>query len=173
MFPFTTHMAASLEILETSPCAAPTDPRLVAWIRLQRIMDTSATSLGLNKTGGEISFADHQIQLILKNCSKQLKLWENHTIFPVMNGMNTFSIPHRMLLILHFRNPLHKLPLLHLHSARNRFLRRIRPRRLQPPLRNRRVPSGRFFQKQQPHSNPYLRHHDMLIFSTYHSRYNA
>ncbi|OAP65153.1 hypothetical protein AYL99_01125 [Fonsecaea erecta] len=100
MFPFTTHMAESLEILETSPCAAPTDPRLVAWIRLQLIMDTSAPSLGLNNTGNEISLADQQIQLALKNCSKQLKSWEKHTVFPVMN--ETLSINyHYFTCILH------------------------------------------------------------------------
>ncbi|OQV05945.1 Fungal specific transcription factor domain-containing protein [Cladophialophora immunda] len=75
-FQFTPYMADSIDVLESSRHAAPTDKHLAAWAKLLSIMELSADSLRLNDPAHVDPLAESQIQLNLKNCSKQLQDWE-------------------------------------------------------------------------------------------------
>lgn len=95
MLSFTPTMAGYLRRLETSPHAASTDPIMVAWVHLQRTVDTTAGVLGLravvrNGSGAasppndsttthgydEVpDLSDPKIQMSLKNVTRQLEQW--------------------------------------------------------------------------------------------------
>ncbi|KIX01918.1 uncharacterized protein Z518_07857 [Rhinocladiella mackenziei CBS 650.93] len=82
---FTPYMAESIDILESSHYAAPTDKCLAAWAKLQSVMDLSANSLRLNDQADVDAHTEDQIQLNLKNCSKQLHDWEKSLSPAIMN----------------------------------------------------------------------------------------
>lgn len=95
MLSFTPTMAEYLRRLETSPHAASTDPVMVAWVHLQRTVDTTAGALGLravvrNGSGAAATLADNtathgydevpdlsdpKIQASLKHVTRQLEQW--------------------------------------------------------------------------------------------------
>jgi len=87
MLRFTNYMAESLDMLESSPDAAPTDTRLVAWIKLQRIMEASSHAFSLDDPSAEIAtLSDPRTQLTLKSFSKQLENWKDSVSAEDMNG---------------------------------------------------------------------------------------
>ncbi|ERT01086.1 hypothetical protein HMPREF1624_02325 [Sporothrix schenckii ATCC 58251] len=94
MLSYTPVMAEYLRRLETSPHAAPTDPVTVAWVHLQRTVDTSAGVLGLravvrNGSGSATpadsaathgydavpDLADPNFQARLMKVTRQLEQW--------------------------------------------------------------------------------------------------
>ncbi|KIH92534.1 fungal transcriptional regulatory protein [Sporothrix brasiliensis 5110] len=94
MLSYTPVMAGYLRRLEASPHAAPTDPVTVAWVHLQRTVDTSAGVLGLravvrNGSGAATladssathgydavpDLADPNFQARLMNVTRQLEQW--------------------------------------------------------------------------------------------------
>lgn len=94
MLSFTPTMAEYLRRMETSPHAASTDRVMVAWVHLQRTVDTTAGALGLravvrNGSGAAATLNegaahgyddvpdlnDPNIQASLKNVTQQLEQW--------------------------------------------------------------------------------------------------
>ena len=76
MLRFTNWMAECVDFLETSPEAAPTDKRFIAWVKLQHIVEDCATALGLDNADETLSLDDERAQLMLKGAEKQLAAWK-------------------------------------------------------------------------------------------------
>lgn len=91
MLRFTTFMSECLEVLETSPDAAPTDKRLAAYVRIQRIMEECVTSFSLDDPGNTVSLADERVQHMLKAYEKQLASWKGDLEPGILNGEKPFS----------------------------------------------------------------------------------
>lgn len=87
MMRFTSWMAECVECLENSSEAAPTDKRLAAWVKLQRIMEETVTSFALDDPDATVSLVDPRVQLRLKGFEKQLEEWKKNIDPHVMNGM--------------------------------------------------------------------------------------
>ena len=89
MLAFTNWMAESVEVLATSPDAAPTDKRFLAWVKLQRIVEESCSSIGLNNPGASISLAEERVQIMLRNSERQLEDWRRSVSSDkgIMNSM--------------------------------------------------------------------------------------
>lgn len=73
-------MADCSEVLRTSPDAAPTDKRFVAWVQLQRIVEECGTNFALDSPDDTVSLADERAQLMLQNYEKQLEAWRQHAV---------------------------------------------------------------------------------------------
>lgn len=86
MLQFSNWMAESLEVLETSPAAAHTDKRLVAWVKLQRIMEASCSVFSKDDPSVDVTLADPRTQLALKSFERQLEDWKRNLSTDVMNG---------------------------------------------------------------------------------------
>ena len=61
-----------LNVLETSPEAAPTDKRFAAWIRIQHLVEECVISFSLDDPGSTVSLCDDRVQHMLKGYGKQL-----------------------------------------------------------------------------------------------------
>ncbi|KAL9097948.1 MAG: hypothetical protein Q9163_006295 [Psora crenata] len=72
---FTSYMAECLDVLETSPDAAPTDRRLAAWIRIQRIVEECVDSFSLDDAENTASLAEGRVQALLRGYEKQMEAW--------------------------------------------------------------------------------------------------
>lgn len=86
MLRFTTWMAECVDYLETSQDAAPTDKRLVAWVRLQRIMEEFGTAFAFDDPSETVSLIEPRTQLMLKGFEKKLEIWKSNTPSLVLNG---------------------------------------------------------------------------------------
>ena len=82
---FTSAMAEAITALETSPHAAPTDVRLVACIRLRRLMEECGTSFALDDPSATVSLEEPRVQHMLKAFENQLKTWRDSVPTGVMN----------------------------------------------------------------------------------------
>ena len=83
---FTSHMAECLDVLETSPDAAPTDRRFAAWVRLQRIVEDCVNSFSLDDPESTVSLDDVRVQGLLKGYEGQFKEWRKNLKPGVMNS---------------------------------------------------------------------------------------
>lgn len=94
MLRFTKWMAECVDFLETSPEAAPTDKRFIAWVKLQHIVEDCATALGLDSPDETLSLDDERAQLMLKGAEKQLAAWKTQvTSDPgILNGKWTLVL---------------------------------------------------------------------------------
>ena len=77
---FSNSMAEYVDDLESSPCAAPTDKRLAAWVKIQSIMDECRVRFALDSSSGSVSLTDPRIQVVLSRFEKQLRLWESSLV---------------------------------------------------------------------------------------------
>lgn len=73
-------MAECSVVLRTSPDAAPTDKRFVAWVQLQRLVEECGTSFALDSPDDTVSLTDERAQLMLQSYEKQLDVWRQHAI---------------------------------------------------------------------------------------------
>ena len=62
-----------LNVLDTSPEAAPTDKKLIAWIRIQRLVEECAIAFSLDDPGNTASLCDNSVQQMLKGFKRQLE----------------------------------------------------------------------------------------------------
>ncbi|KAL9631132.1 MAG: hypothetical protein Q9164_006053, partial [Protoblastenia rupestris] len=72
---FTSYMGECLDVLETSPEAAPTDRRFAAWIRIERIVEEYANSFSLDDSESTVSLKDIRVQSLLRGYEKQMEDW--------------------------------------------------------------------------------------------------
>ncbi len=77
---YSSWMADCCAVLETSPDAAPTDKRFVAWVQLQRIVEECGTNFALDSPDDTVSLADERAQLMLKSYEKQMEAWRQHAV---------------------------------------------------------------------------------------------
>lgn len=75
---YSSWMTDCSEVLRTSPDAAPTDKRFVAWVQLQRLVEECGTSFALDSPDNTVSLADQRAQLMLQSYEKQLEAWRQH-----------------------------------------------------------------------------------------------
>ena len=75
---FTSHMSECLDVLESSPDAAPTDRRFAAWVRIQRIIEECVNSFSLDDPESTVSLSDVRNQNLLKGYEKQLAEWRKN-----------------------------------------------------------------------------------------------
>ena len=85
MLRFSNYMNECEEYLEISSDAAPTDRRLVAWVKLQRIMEEVGNVLSFDDPNATPSLAETRIQLVLKGFEKQIEGWKKSTARETMN----------------------------------------------------------------------------------------
>ena len=89
---YSSWMADCSEVLRTSPDAAPTDKRFVAWVQLQRLVEECGTSFALDSPDNTVSLADERTQLMLQSYEKQMASWRQHALSND-NIMNRWSYP--------------------------------------------------------------------------------
>ena len=77
---YSSWMADCSEVLRTSPDAAPTDKRFVAWVQLQRVVEECGTNFALDSPDDTVSLADERAQLMLQSYEKQLEAWRQHAM---------------------------------------------------------------------------------------------
>ena len=77
---YSSWMADCSAILRTSPDAAPTDKRFVAWVQLQRLVEECGTNFALDSPDNTVSLADERTQLMLQSYEKQLEAWKQHAV---------------------------------------------------------------------------------------------
>ena len=77
---YSSWMADCSEALRTSPDAAPTDKRFVAWVQLQRLVEECGTSFALDSPDNTVSLADERTQLMLQSYEKQMGAWRQHAL---------------------------------------------------------------------------------------------
>ena len=72
---YSSWMADCSTVLRTSPDAAPTDKRFVAWVQLQRLVEECGTNFALDSPDDTVSLADERAQIMLQSYEKQLESW--------------------------------------------------------------------------------------------------
>lgn len=92
MLRFTSWMAECMDFLENSPGAAPTDKRLVAWARLQCIMEEFGTTFAFDDPNDTVSLIEPRVQLMLKGFEKKLDNWKSNISSLVLNGKSRFIL---------------------------------------------------------------------------------
>lgn len=70
-------MAESVEVLEKSSDAAPTDKMLCQWIRSQHIAEEVGIQFSMDDPGASISIADPKVQYALKGFEQDLDKWSS------------------------------------------------------------------------------------------------
>ena len=68
-------MAESVEILESSPDAAPTDKFLCQWVRNQRIAEEIGVQFQMDDPCATVNIADSKVQYALKGFERDLEHW--------------------------------------------------------------------------------------------------
>ena len=69
-------MVDSIEVLQHSPDAAPSDKKFIAWIKMQRIVEECGSALALDDPAeSTVSLADERTQAVLRACESRLSDW--------------------------------------------------------------------------------------------------
>ncbi|CCD54950.1 putative fungal specific transcription protein [Botrytis cinerea BcDW1] len=68
-------MAESVDVLQNSPDAAPTDNMLCQWALSQRIAEEVGISFSMDDPNASISISDHKVQYALKGFEQELDKW--------------------------------------------------------------------------------------------------
>jgi hypothetical protein len=68
-------MAECVEILESSPDAAPTDKFLCQWVRNQRIAEEVSVQFQMDDPCAVVNIADPKVQYALKGFERDLEHW--------------------------------------------------------------------------------------------------
>lgn len=86
MLRFTNWMAECVEFIEKSADAAPTDRRLVEWVKIQRIAEEAGTAFAFDDPSATVSLMEPRVQFTLKGFEKQLEDWKRRLAPGAMNG---------------------------------------------------------------------------------------
>ena len=89
---FSNYMAECEEYLETSSDAAPTDKRLIAWVKIQRIIEEAGNAFSFDDPSATPSLAEPRIQLMLKGFEKKMESWKTSTARGIMNRVYSHRI---------------------------------------------------------------------------------
>ena len=77
---YSSWMGDCCAVLRTSPDAAPSDKRFVAWVQLQRLVEECGTNFALDSPDDTVSLSDERAQLMLQSYEKQMEAWRQHAI---------------------------------------------------------------------------------------------
>lgn len=71
-------MGDCVDVLESSPEAAPTDKILCQWVRSQHIAEEVGTRFSMDDPGATVSISDQNIQYALKSFELDLEKWSKN-----------------------------------------------------------------------------------------------
>jgi hypothetical protein len=74
---WTPFMQDCVEVLETSPDAAPTDRALCNWVRIQHIAEEIGTAFSMDDPTAKVSIADQKVQYSLRGFENNLESWRS------------------------------------------------------------------------------------------------
>ena len=74
---WTPFMADCIDVLETSPEAAPSDKALCQWVRSQHIAEEIGTQFSMDDPVASVSIADAKVQYALKGFERDLEVWSS------------------------------------------------------------------------------------------------
>ncbi|KUJ22749.1 uncharacterized protein LY89DRAFT_637013 [Mollisia scopiformis] len=75
---WTSFIGDCVEVLETSPEAAPTDKILCQWVRSQHIAEEIGTRFSMDDPGASVSITDQNVQYALKGFELDLEKWSKN-----------------------------------------------------------------------------------------------
>lgn len=75
---WTNFMADSIDVLETSPEAAPSDKLLCQWVRSQHIAEDIGTQFSMDDPGANVNISDLKVQYALKGFERDLENWKRN-----------------------------------------------------------------------------------------------
>jgi Fungal specific transcription factor domain len=74
---WTSYMTECVEVLETSPEAAPSDKFLCQWVRSQKIAEEVGTQFSMDDPFATVTISDPKVQYALKGFERDLQLWSD------------------------------------------------------------------------------------------------
>ena len=74
---WTPYIAESIEMLETSPLAVPSDKLIAQWAKSQRIMERIMPHFGLGEDHSNVTLTDPNIQAALEGYEQDLDQWRD------------------------------------------------------------------------------------------------
>jgi hypothetical protein len=74
---WTPFMADSVQVLETSPEALPSDKTLCQWIKSQQIAEEVGTQFSMDDPAATVNIADPKIQYALRGFERDLEKWSS------------------------------------------------------------------------------------------------
>lgn len=89
------YMAESVEVLESSPDAAPTDKFLCQWVRNQRIAEEIGVQFQMDDPCATVNIADPKVQYSLKGFERDLEHWSEQVPKDLRTRMCEFLHPLR------------------------------------------------------------------------------
>jgi len=90
---WTSYMGECIEVLETSPEAAPSDKLLCQWVRSQHIAEEVGIQFSMDDAFATVSIADPKVQYALKGFERDLEHWSDQMPKDVQNRKFTFHLP--------------------------------------------------------------------------------
>ncbi|RFU25659.1 hypothetical protein B7463_g10687, partial [Scytalidium lignicola] len=81
---WTNFMADCIDVLETSPDAAPSDKLLCQWVRSQHIAEDVGTQFSMDDPLANVNISDLKVQYALKGFERDLENWSSHVPLEVM-----------------------------------------------------------------------------------------
>jgi hypothetical protein len=91
---WTNFMTDCVEVLETSPEAAPSDKALCQWVRSQHIAEEIGTQFSMDDPVANVSIADAKVQHALKGFERDLEKWSSQIPSDVRSSKYKFSAQH-------------------------------------------------------------------------------
>jgi hypothetical protein len=88
---WTNFMTDCVEVLETSPEAAPSDKALCQWVRSQHIAEEIGTQFSMDDPVANVSIADAKVQHALKGFERDLEKWSSQIPSDVRSSKYKFS----------------------------------------------------------------------------------
>ncbi|KFZ11900.1 hypothetical protein V501_04476 [Pseudogymnoascus sp. VKM F-4519 (FW-2642)] len=84
---WTSYMGECVEVLETSPDAAPSDKVLCQWVRSQHIAEEVGTQFSMDDSFASVSITDPKVQYALKGFERDLEHWSSHIPNDIQNPL--------------------------------------------------------------------------------------
>lgn len=84
---YTMFMSECVEVLESSPEAAPSDKVLCQWVKLQKIAEEIGIGFAFDDPNATVSIDDTRVQFSLKGFARQLEEWRSKCPPEAFHGM--------------------------------------------------------------------------------------
>lgn len=90
MLKVTSFIRESIQVLETSPQAVPSDKEFCQWIKLQIIADELAVAFELDDPSSNLSIEDPRMQLAVRGFARRLQEWRQTVDPAIVTSMSQF-----------------------------------------------------------------------------------
>lgn len=87
---WTSYLGECVEVLETSPDAAPSDKVLCQWVRSQHIAEEVGTQFSMDDSFASVSITDPKVQYALKGFERDLEHWSSQIPNDIQNRKTSF-----------------------------------------------------------------------------------